>query len=178
MPPLHPTLEAEEVKEVTTLQSSLQINIQTSTQHIPIIPQLNHPHNLPPLPLMGVPGFVLKKYAPLALPQVLNDMPQDYLKLLPRFTGEDSTSTQRHIENFRAFAKNVNVEHLDVVLRLFIQSLDGESQKWFKSLVNNTVTTWEEMENLFTLKWGEKRDHGYILTEFNAIKKRHNEDVT
>ena len=34
------------------------------------------------------------------------------------------------------------------------------------------------MENLFTLKWGEKRDHGYVLTEFNALKKRHNEDVT
>ena len=72
----------------------------------------------------------------------------------------------------------MNVEHLDVVLRLFFQSLDGEAQKWFKSLVDNTVTTWEEMENLFTLNWGEKRDYGYVLTEFNALKKRHNEDVT
>ena len=27
-------------------------------------------------------------------------------------------------------------------------------------------------------KWGEKRDHGYVLIEFNALKKRHNEDVT
>ena len=92
MPPLHPTLEAEEVK-VTTLQSSLQINIQTSTQHIPIVPQPNHPHNLPFPPLMVVPSFLLNKYAPLALPQVLNDMPQDYIKLLPQSTREYSTST-------------------------------------------------------------------------------------
>ena len=76
---------------------------------------------------MVVPGFLLNKYAPLALPQVLNEMPQDYLKLLPRFTREDNTSTQRHIENFYAFAENVNVENLDVVLRLFVQSLDGEA---------------------------------------------------
>ena len=34
------------------------------------------------------------------------------------------------------------------------------------------------MENFFTLKCGEKRDHGYFLTEFNYLKKRHNEDVT
>ena len=127
---------------------------------------------------MAILGFLLNKYAPLALPQVLNEMPQDYLKLLPRFTGEDSTSAQRHIENFCALAENVNVEHLDVVLRLFAQSLDGEARKWFKFLVNNAVTTWEEMENFFTLKWGEKRDHGYVLTKFNALKKRQNEDVT
>ena len=56
--------------------------------------------------------------------------------------------------------------------------MDGEAQKWFKSLADNTIHTWEEMENFFTLKWGEKRDHGYVLTEFNALKKRHNEDVT
>ena len=65
-----------------------------------------------------------------------------------------------------------------MVLRLFIQSFDGEAQKWFKSLADHTITTWEEMENSFTLKWGEKRDHGYALTEFNALKKRKNEDVT
>lgn len=27
-------------------------------------------------------------------------------------------------------------------------------------------------------KLGEKRDHGYILTKFNAFKKKHNEDVS
>ena len=81
-------------------------------------------------------------------------MPQDYLKLLPRFTEEDNTSAQRHIENFCAFAENVNVEHLDVVLRLFFQSLEGEAHKWFNSLTENIVHTWEEIENFFTLKWG------------------------
>ena len=127
---------------------------------------------------MVVPGFLLNKYSPLALPQGLNDMPQDYLKLLPRFIREDSTFVQRNIENLCAFAKKVNVEHLDVVLRLFIQSLDREARKWFKYISNNTITTWEEMENLFTLKWGEKRDHGYVLIEFNSLKKIQNEDVT
>ena len=99
---------------------------------------------------MVVPGFLLNKYAPLPFPQVFHDMPQDYLKLLPWFTGEESTSAQKHIEDFCAFSENVNVEHLDVVLRLFVQYLDGEARKWFKSLANNVVTTWEEMENSFT----------------------------
>ena len=65
-----------------------------------------------------------------------------------------------------------------MVLRLFVQILDGEARKWFKSLADHTVHTWEEMENLFTLKWGEKRDHGYVLTEFNSLRKNDNEDIT
>ena len=64
---------------------------------------------------MAMPGFLLNKYAPLALPKPLNDMPQDYLEWLPPFTREENTSVQRHIENFCAFVENANVEHLDVV---------------------------------------------------------------
>lgn len=34
------------------------------------------------------------------------------------------------------------------------------------------------MENLFMQKWGDKRDYGYILTEFNPMKEKDNEDVS
>ena len=43
---------------------------------------------------------------------------------------------------------------------------------------DRSINNWEEMENAFTRKWGGKKDHGYCLTEFNALKKRHNEDVS
>ena len=36
-----------------------------------------------------IPDFLMKIYAPLNLPQPMNVMPEEYLKLLPRFTGED-----------------------------------------------------------------------------------------
>lgn len=113
---------------------------------------------------MVVPGFPLNKYAPLDLPQLLSVMPQDYLNLLPRFNGEDENTEQRHNEAFCSFAENLNVEQLDVVLRHFVQSLDGEARKWFKALPNASITTWEELENSFTQKWGEKRNHEYLLT--------------
>lgn len=59
-------------------------------------------------------------------------------------------TTQRHIETFFAFTKNLNVEQLDVIMRPFVQSLDGEAKKWFKGLPNASITTWEELENAFT----------------------------
>lgn len=56
-------------------------------------------------------------------------MPQEYLKIIPRFSGEDEQTSKKHIVVFCNFAENLNVEHLDVVLRLFVQSLDGEARK-------------------------------------------------
>jgi len=91
-------------------------------------------------------------------------MSQEYLKILPLFTGEDEQTARNHVSVFFNFAKNKNVEHVDVVLRLFVQSLDGEARKWFKGLPNNSIHSWEEMDHLFIQKWGEKRDHGYSLT--------------
>jgi len=126
---------------------------------------------------MALPRFLLNKYAPLDLPHPLSVMSQDYLNILPRFNGEDNNTTQRHIETFSAFAGNLNVEQLDVVIRLFVQSLDGEARKWFKGLPNASTTTWEELENAFTQKWGEKRNHEYLLTDFNAIRKIPKEDT-
>jgi len=103
-------------------------------------------------------------------------MPQEYLKIIPRFTWEDEQTTENHISIFCNFAENLNVEHLDVVLRIFVQSLDREARKWFKWLLNNSIPTWDEMERLFTQRWG-KRDHEYSLTEFNAIKKKSDETI-
>jgi len=76
------------------------------------------------------------------------------------------------------FAKNLNVEQMDVILRLFVQSLDGEAIKWFKALPNASITTWEELENYFTQKWVEKRNHEHIITEFNDIRKKLEEDIS
>ena len=100
---------------------------QSFVHYIPIVihtplppppPALTHQAiALPPPPLMAnFPGFLLNKYTPLALPQVLNDMPQDYLNILPQFNGENDIYAQKHLEVFCAFAENFNVEHLDVVL--------------------------------------------------------------
>jgi hypothetical protein len=60
-------------------------------------------------------------------------MPQDYLKQWPRFNGEDDNTTQSHIETFSSFAEILNVEQMDIIMRLFVQSLDGEAIKWFKT---------------------------------------------
>ena len=121
---------------------------------------------------MADPTFLMNIYASLNLPQPMNEMPQEYLKFLPIFTGEDEITVEEHLHLFCTFTENFNVEHLDVVMRLFVQSLNGEARKWFKGLPNGSINNWDELEIQFVQIWGEKRDHGYSLIEFNAIKKK------
>ena len=60
----------------------------------------------------------MNRYAPLNLVQPMNVVPQEYLKLLPRFTREDEVTTEQHLPLFCTFDENLNVKHLDVVMKL------------------------------------------------------------
>ena len=55
----------------------------------------------------------------------MNAMCQEYLKFLPRFTGEDELTKEQHLPLFCTFAENLNVEHLDVVMGIFVQHAPG-----------------------------------------------------
>ena len=49
---------------------------------------------------MAAPAFLMNRYAPLNLPQPMNAMPQEYLKLLPICTGEDEITAEQHLPLF------------------------------------------------------------------------------
>jgi hypothetical protein len=71
-------------------------------------------------------AIVAAIYAPLILIQVLYAFPpNDYMYYLPRFNGEGEVTTEEHLNSFYNFAYNFNLDHADVWMRLFVQSLDG-----------------------------------------------------
>ena len=77
-------------------------------------------------------AIVTARYAPLILPQPLNPLPAgDYLKYMPKFSGEGDVTDEEHLAAFYSYADNLNVESEDVWMRVFVQSLDGEVRKWF-----------------------------------------------
>ena len=75
--------------------------------------------------------IVPARYAAMVLPQHLNAFSQgDYLKYLPKFTGEgEGVTAEDHLAAFYSYAYNENIEDEDVWSRLFVQSLDGEARK-------------------------------------------------
>ena len=119
------------------------------------------------------------RYAPLSLPQPLNTLPQgDYLKYLPKYTAEgDMTSIEEHLASFYSYVDNQNIEHEDVWTRLFVQSLDGEARKWFRSLPVGSIIGIDALDEIFIKQWGDRKDYMYYIAKFGALKRKNGETL-
>jgi hypothetical protein len=162
--------------------SPVRTSFPSSPVHTP------SPPSSPPLntPMAGVnpppnrmDAIVAARYAPLILPQPLNPLPAgDYLKYMPKFSGEGDVTAEEHLAAFYSYADNLNIENEDVWMRVFIQSLDGEVRKWFRGLAPGSIAGIEALDNVFLRKWGDRKDYIYYMTEFGSLKKQEGESVS
>jgi hypothetical protein len=103
--------------------------------------------------------IIVSKYAPLVLPVSLHALlATDYMKYLPRYNGEGEVTIEEHLVALYKFADNFNIDYVDVWMRLFVQSLDGEVKKWFRGLPPASITDIEALDEYFIKKWGDRRD--------------------
>jgi hypothetical protein len=124
-------------------------------------------------------AIVATRYAPLVLPQLMNALPAgDYLKYMPKFTGEEDITAEEHLVAFYSYADNLNIEHEDVWMRVFVQSLDGEARKWFRGLTLGSIAGIEALDDVFLRQWGDKKDFMYYITEFGSLKRKEGESVS
>ena len=124
-------------------------------------------------------AIVAASYAPLVLPRPMNALHAgDYLKYMPKFNGEGEVTAEEHLANFYAYADNLNIEHEDVWMRAFVQSLEADVRKWFRSLTASSITRIEVLDDTFSRKWGGKKDFLYYITEFGAIKRNEGESIS
>ena len=63
-------------------------------------------------------------------------------------------------------------------MRLFVQSLDREARKWFRSLPAGSIVGIEALDELFLRQWGDRKDYLYYITEFGALKRKNSESLT
>ena len=110
---------------------------------------------------------------PFALITPLATMPtRDYLKYMPKFTGEGDFTVEEHLEAFYSYAKNINIEQADVWTKIFVQSLNDQARKWFKELHVGSLECIEALDDIFLKHWEERRDHLYYITKFNNLKRK------
>lgn len=63
-----------------------------------------------------------------------NPIPPEIRKGLPKFSGEKSESAEKHLQRFIELIEDYEVDHEDVIIRLFVQSLTDEAREWFSNL--------------------------------------------
>jgi uncharacterized small protein (DUF1192 family) len=130
-------------------------------------------------PLNRMDAIVAARYAPLILPHPMNPLPAgDYLKYMPKFSGEGDITAEEHLAAFYSYADNLNIENEDVWMRVFVQSLEGEVRKWFRGLAPGSIAGIEALDSVFLRQWGDRKDYMYYMTEFGSLKKMEGESVS
>jgi len=120
---------------------------------------------------------VTARYVILVLPAILHYLPENYMKSLPKFTGEGDLTATEHIVCFYQFIDILGIEHEDVHMRLLVQTFEGQVRTWFKELPVDSIPSYNDLETSFIRQGGEKKDHLYYLTEFEALRKKTFESV-
>ena len=130
-------------------------------------------------PLNRMDSIVAAKYAPLILPHPMNPLPAgDYLKYMPKFTGEGDITAEEHLVAFYSYADNLNIGDEDVWMRVFVQSLDGEVRKWFRGLAPGSIAGIEALDSVFLRKWGDMKDYMCYMTDFGSLNKLEGDSVS
>ena len=66
---------------------------------------------------------------------------------------------------------------LDVVLKLFVLSLEDDAIDWFTSLTNKSINTSKECQRVFLMQWEERKDDIFLLVVLNGVKRNENEII-
>jgi hypothetical protein len=96
------------------------------------------------------PSKIQERYSPLKLPSIIHDFPLKHYKYLPRFDGElDGRSAEKNTQVFEHFIDLFEIEHNDVSMRVFSQSLQGDAKIWFKHLQIELISSWDKLREVF-----------------------------
>jgi hypothetical protein len=134
---------------------------------------------LVPSILNHVPSNIQERYNPLKFLSILHDFPMKHYKYLPRFDRElDGNSTEKHIQIFEHFIDLFEIEHDDVSMRSFSQSLQGDAKAWFIHLQPQWISSWDELKESFRRFWGEKKSWDLLLSEFYSMRRMKDETIS
>jgi len=87
----------------------------------PIVIPLQTTHTPPTPPRSNPPRVMAARFAPLVLPQVLDDMPSDYQSKILFFDGTpNSITAQQHVDKMADFYELHEIDEENVAMRLFV----------------------------------------------------------
>jgi hypothetical protein len=90
-------------------------------------------------PPLRIFAKVAARYAPLVLLVPLHNLPENYMKNLPKFTTEGDSTAAEHINFFDQFIDILGLEHEDVYSRLLVQTFKGQVRTWFRGLAVGSI---------------------------------------
>jgi hypothetical protein len=94
-------------------------------------------------------GNLYKALDLTAIQRAPRALPNKYYNWLSKFQGNNCISAETHVATFEAKLDKIDVEHMDVVMKLFILSLEEDARIWIKNLGDASIKTWDAFKKLF-----------------------------
>ena len=120
--------------------------------NIPVGGGGNPPPNPPPNP-----QWPWLRIAAVVVPGIQHPLPKHSDKLLPKFNPDSKDPAEVHVDKFMLAVQTMDVQHEDVVCRLFPLTFKGKASTWYFSLVQGSITNWVEFNKSFLDKFGEDK---------------------
>jgi hypothetical protein len=97
----------------------------------------------------------------------------------PSFHGEAGASGNTH---WTKFCESYDFhqsrkEHPDTFMKLFLASLTRDARKWSTNLPRKSLTTCEDLEQVFLQRWGVMEDMASLYSQYLKICKQNDETV-
>jgi len=92
-----------------------------------------------PFDFSGIPGF------PNEVPS-----PNEWDDYLPRFREREEDNPAQHLWEFHELMHQWEIQHEDVLLKMFMFSLAGDARKWYHSLPPASISSLSEFHAAFT----------------------------
>jgi hypothetical protein len=99
---------------------------------------------------------------------------------LLKFTGSDGERVEFHVNNFYSYfgLHPIGDDAEDVVMKLFPTTLHGNAKKWYDDLPDASITSMNQLEEVFLKEWGIRLgDISVLLKIFEHIKQAENETL-
>jgi hypothetical protein len=94
--------------------------------------------------------------------------PDTQKKLLPKYDPETSGLPEDHIKKFILAIRLMNVQHEDVVCRLFPYMFENSASTWYFNLSVGSITSWTKFQKDFLDKFVEETTTGALMDELFA----------
>ena len=103
---------------------------------------------------MAMKAILAKRFAPLnfsAIDGYPHPVPQidEWKDLLPRFYEGDNENLVEHVHEFHALMQQLDIHHEDILMKMFMYSLEGYARKWYRTLHASSISSLKDFHDVF-----------------------------
>jgi hypothetical protein len=113
----------------------------------------------------------------VAVPGPQHPLPKHPKKWLTKFDPDSKQIAEDHIMKFMLDIRLHNVEHEDVVCRLFPYTFEGNASTWYFAQQPRTIASWEKFESIFLEKFEDGKPPEVLVMDLSNLKMNAKEKV-